>query len=135
MRGEALVDDDVHAAEGVDDLLEAGEVDEDDVVDPDAGERLHRLHHQRDATPRERGVDFGVLVASLTILRGRHMQPGVPRDRDQLGARPVFREVGEDDRVGTRAGEIVGVTRVAAENQQVHGVLYRLRRTRLLRYV
>src|SRR5689334_15541577 len=55
--GETFLYVDGYAAERVDDLLEAGEVDHDDVIDPYAGERLDRLYGQRHAAPRVRGVD------------------------------------------------------------------------------
>src|SRR5206468_15307 len=69
--GEALFHVDIDATQRVDDLLEAGEVHQGDVVDAYPGVALHRLNHQRNAAPGHGRVDLRVLVAGPTVLRRR----------------------------------------------------------------
>jgi hypothetical protein len=83
---------DRHAAEGVGDPGEAGEVDDDDVVDADLRQLLHGLHHQRRAAEAERRVDLVLAVA-------RDVDVAVAGDRDDLDTGPVGRDVGDHDRV------------------------------------
>ena len=84
-----------HAAEQVDDLAEAGEVDQRGAVEPDAGEPGQGGREQLGAALAaaavlERGVDL-VVAAGEAVPRGRDLDQQVARDGDQvrlLAARP-----------------------------------------------
>src|SRR5438105_12425387 len=72
------VDVDVNAAELVDDLAEAAEVDVDDVVDPQAGELLDRAQRQLHAA-----VGVGLVQLGDAVARDLHLE--VTRERQQRG--------------------------------------------------
>ena len=74
-------------------LLEPGEVDDDDVIDRDAGEALDRSDGERRAAVRVGGVDLVVAVA-------RDLDPEVARDGEERDPVLVGIRADEHDRVG-----------------------------------
>ena len=114
-----------------------GEVEDDVVVEPDAGELLELLHGARRAADGKRLVPHhvgraGDRVAVLVIAVGA-VHEGVPRNADAVGRFAVRREVEHDRGVGTltAAGEVVDVVALAvagvgAHHQDVERLLRRV---------
>ena len=118
MAVEAVGDDllgvvDRDAAERVDELAEAGEVDQHDVVDLHARQVLHGLDRQRRAAERVRGVDAVVAVAG-----DRDAQ--VARDRELRDAVACRIDAHEQDRV--RAPRPAVGPAIGAEHERRRGV-------------
>ena len=87
---------DFDAADGVDQVFEAGEVDDRDVVDLDIEELFDRLDLQGGAAEGEGGVDFGRFVAGdlgVAVARDREFAEGAAAGPDQhqrVGAELAF---------------------------------------------
>jgi len=80
----ALHDVDGQTADCPDELLEAMQVDEDRILDVDAGERLHSLPDRLDARVLDAGGERRpVLVSPLVEAVERALVPTVPADRHQ----------------------------------------------------
>ncbi len=108
----AAVDHEVRAAELVDDLLEAVEVDVDEVVDGHAQQALGDLEREPGAAERVGGVDLVRTVAGDRDQQvARHREHG---DAARLGVEPH-----EQHRVGARAQ--VGLSRAAIAAQHQDG--------------
>ena len=111
VREDRLRDVDVDPADLVDQRLEVPEVDDDDVVDGQAGEVRDRPDRERGAAELERRVDLVVAVAG-----DRHAQ--VARDREVH--EPVASGVGaqQHDRVGVLVGGARSERGVVGAEQQ-----------------
>src|SRR6266545_28891 len=101
---------DVNAADGVHHRLEAAEVDFDEVVDADTGERLDRLPRARGPARVEGFVEHLKLLArQLTMvphaigLTAQRLHHGVPRETDQRGPGALRRDMHQDHSVGAGA--------------------------------
>ena len=106
-----LLHRDVDAADGVDQLLEVGEIDERNVIDVEPCEILHRAQRQRRAAELERGVDLVRAVAG-------NLDAQVARDREVR--EPMSARVGADehDRVGVARAGTAGLATIGAEHEE-----------------
>ena len=106
------------ATDRVDELLEPVEVDDDDVVDGQPGQRLHRRERERRAAHLVRRVDLRRPVAGnlhAEIARNREVRdavgPGIEMEEQQrigavgIGASRSSTAVRTDDEDGRRLGE------------------------------
>ena len=123
---DVLGDADLDAVEGVDHVLEALEVDDDVVVDPDAGDLLELPDRAGRAADGVRLVPDHVLgagdLAAVLVEAGRPVDEGVARDADAVGALPVGGQVQHDRGVGPLAvaGEAVDVAALAVAAVGAH---------------
>ena len=103
MAARRLAVHDGDAAQGVDHVLEALEVDEDGVVHGHVEQQLHGLDGERRPAPRVGGVDLrlGVVVDDLV---GRDRDPHVPQKGDKVDVLPVARQLRHHE--GVRAALI-----------------------------
>ena len=95
-----------HAADGVDDLAKAVEVDLQVVVDRQAAQSLDGLDQQVGTTDGEGLVELGVVGGgghACLVGEGRDLHVGVARERHQRHLGRPGRDVDEDHRVGSLA--------------------------------
>ncbi len=116
-----------HSAERVDHALESHEVDDGVVVDVDAGEVLDRALDARRGLRRvvvgspavvERDVELaGPALVDLAIEEDAvgGSDPRVARDRHELDARPVGRDVHDDRRVVSHSARVAAERGVLAD--------------------
>jgi hypothetical protein len=128
------VDAHVDTAQRVDHTDEALEVDDAAGVEAQPGEPLQGEREQLEAAlaaaavgpaVRERAVDLLLAAPELGLREGRDLHERVTRDREQIGARAVFGDVQDQDRVGP--DEIVARgPLVDADHENVQGAPERL---------
>ncbi len=108
---------DLHAADGVDGLHEAGEVDLHVVVDLHLGHLLDRPHGQLRPALRVGGVQLdrvrAVLLAGGAVGVRRHHRVAVPGQADHADPGAVRREVEQHQGVGAVAGLAAEPVRLA----------------------
>ena len=121
----AAVDVDPDAAERVDDLLEAAEVDGDQVVDREAGQPADRLERPLRAAGRVRRVDLRAeLVSGAADVDDHVSREREHRDRLRLRIGPQ-----EHERVGARGRSLrLTVPAVVADHERDRGLVRRRHR-------
>ena len=121
-----LGDADLDAADRVDHVPEALEVDDDEVVEAHAGELLELAHRARGAADRERLVPqhpgAARELAAVLVLAVGPVDDRVARDADAVRPLAVRRQVQQDRGVGPLAetGEVVDVVARALAGVRAH---------------
>ena len=100
-----MLEEHAHAVHCVDQLREARQIDLHVVVDLDPEVLLDRFDQQLGAAEYKCGVDAVGAVGNALSISARYVDPEVPWEADHLRTR-VRGEVHENDRVGSRAGEV-----------------------------
>lgn len=124
-----LLEADLDAVDRVHHVLEAAEVDDHVVVDPDPAELLHRTNGAGGAADLERLVELresGLGAGAVLLEAVRDVRHQVARQRDGGRGLPVRRQVQQDRGVRALAAAVVAAVsavaaraRVRADEQQV----------------